>query len=102
MTLGVAFGLFLGKQAGVFAALRLAVALGLARRPGGASWVQVYGVAVLCGIGFTMSLFIGALAFSDAAHETEVKLGVLAGSLLSGLVGAAILGLPSARSPARA
>ncbi len=102
VTLGVAFGLFLGKQAGVFAALRLAVALGLARRPGGASWVQVYGVAVLCGIGFTMSLFIGALAFSDAAHETEVKLGVLAGSLLSGLVGAAILGLPSARSPARA
>ena len=101
VTLGVAGGLFLGKQAGVFAALRLAVASGLAHRPGGATWRQVYGVAVLCGIGFTMSLFIGALAFADAAHETEVKLGVLAGSVLSGLVGAAILGSASARSPAR-
>ena len=102
MTLGVAGGLFLGKQVGVFAALRLAVSLGLARRPGGATWRQVYGVAVLCGIGFTMSLFIGALAFTDAAHETEVKLGVLAGSLLSGLVGAVILGTAAPRDPARA
>ena len=91
VTLGVALGLFLGKQAGVFASVRLAVAAGLARRPGGATWGQVYGVAVLCGIGFTMSLFIGGLAFGDGLHEAETKLGVLAGSLLSGGVGAAVL-----------
>ncbi|MCJ2057154.1 Na+/H+ antiporter NhaA [Methylobacterium sp. J-048] len=91
VTLGIAAGLFLGKQAGVFASLRLAVALGWAQRPAGAGWGQVYGVAVLCGIGFTMSLFIGGLAFADPQHETAVKLGVLAGSALSGLAGAAIL-----------
>ena len=91
VTLGIAAGLFLGKQAGVFASVRLAVALGLAQRPAGAGWGQVYGVAVLCGIGFTMSLFIGGLAFADPQHETAVKLGVLAGSALSGLAGAAIL-----------
>ena len=98
VTLGVALGLFLGKQIGVFASVRLAVAAGLAPRPAGASWAQVYGVAILCGIGFTMSLFIGGLAFADAAHATETKLGVLAGSLLSGLVGAALLGLAPARA----
>ncbi|MDP4005298.1 Na+/H+ antiporter NhaA [Methylobacterium sp. NEAU K] len=91
VTLGIAAGLFLGKQAGVFASLRLAVALGLGQRPARATWAQVYGVAVLCGIGFTMSLFIGGLAFADPEHETAVKLGVLAGSALSGLAGAAIL-----------
>jgi NhaA family Na+:H+ antiporter len=91
VTLGIAAGLFLGKQAGVFASVRLAVALGLAQRPAGAGWGQVYGVAVLCGIGFTMSLFIGGLAFADPQHETAVKLGVLAGSALSGFAGAAIL-----------
>jgi Na+:H+ antiporter, NhaA family len=100
VTLGIAAGLFLGKQAGVFASLRLAVALGLATRPAGAGWGQVYGVAVLCGIGFTMSLFIGGLAFADPQHETAVKLGVLAGSALSGLVGAAILLLARPRIPA--
>ncbi|GBU17370.1 pH-dependent sodium/proton antiporter [Methylobacterium sp.] len=91
VTLGVALGLFLGKQAGVFASVRLAVAAGLAARPAGASWTQVYGVGVLCGIGFTMSLFIGGLAFAPGLNETEVKLGVLAGSLASGVLGALIL-----------
>ena len=97
VTLGVAMGLFLGKQAGIFASLRIAVALRLAKRPAGAGWGQVYGVAVLCGIGFTMSLFIGGLAFESPLHETETKLGVLAGSLLSGLVGALILMLAPRR-----
>ena len=97
VTLGIAAGLFLGKQVGVFASLRLAVALGLAKRPAGAGWGQVYGVAVLCGIGFTMSLFIGGLAFADPQHETAVKLGVLAGSVLSGLAGAAMLLLAQPR-----
>ncbi|WP_375463584.1 Na+/H+ antiporter NhaA [uncultured Methylobacterium sp.] len=99
VTLGVALGLVLGKPLGVFASLWLAIRAGLARRPPGAAWGQVFGVAVLCGIGFTMSLFIGGLAFADAAHETAVKLGVLAGSLLSGLLGAAIL--LRARGPER-
>ncbi|MFY9291736.1 MAG: Na+/H+ antiporter NhaA [Methylorubrum rhodinum] len=98
VTLGVALGLFLGKQAGIFAAVRLAVATGLAARPAGANWGQVYGVTLLCGIGFTMSLFIGGLAFTDGLHETETKLGVLAGSLLSGIVGAVVLVLARRRS----
>ena len=63
----MAAGLFVGKQAGVFLAARLAIRLGWAERPTGAGWRQLYGVSVLCGIGFTMSLFIGMLAFDDAA-----------------------------------
>lgn len=91
VTLGVALGLFAGKQLGIFASVWLAVAAGLATRPSGATWGQIYGVALLCGIGFTMSLFIGGLAFTAPYNETETKLGVLAGSLLSGLVGALVL-----------
>ena len=98
ITLGIAAGLFLGKQAGIFASVRLAVALGLAQRPAGATWTQVYGVALLCGIGFTMSLFIGGLAFAGAEQQTATKLGVLAGSLLSGLTGALVLALAPARA----
>ena len=89
--LGVALGLFAGKQVGVFAAVAGAVGLGLAPRPHGASWLQLYGVSVLCGVGFTMSLFIGALAFDDPALVDAAKLGVLTGSILSGLVGWALL-----------
>ena len=89
--LGIAGGLFLGKQAGVFAAVWLCHRLGIAGKPGGASWRQVYGTALLCGIGFTMSLFIGGLAFADPRLIDEVKVGVLAGSLLSGLAGYAVL-----------
>ena len=91
VTLGVALGLFVGKQAGIFASVRLAVALGLAGRPAGTTWMQVYGVSALCGIGFTMSLFIGGLAFASPEQLTATKIGVLAGSLLSGLLGALIL-----------
>ena len=92
LPLGVAAGLFVGKQIGVYGGVRLAVRLGLATRPAGARWVQVYGVALLCGIGFTMSLFIGGLAFADPARIDAVKLGVLLGSIASALAGAAILG----------
>ena len=87
LPLGIAAGLFLGKQIGIMLGAGLLIVLGIAAMPAGGSWGRLYGVAILGGIGFTMSLFIGALAFGDAAHDTQVRLGVLAGSLLSALVG---------------
>lgn len=90
--LGVALGLFVGKQVGVFLAAVLAIRAGLAVLPQGSNWLQLYGVAVLCGIGFTMSLFIGNLAFPGAAHLVdEVKVGVLIGSGLSAVLGMLLL-----------
>lgn len=90
--LGVALGLFLGKQIGVFLAATLAIRTGLASLPEGSNRVQLYGVALLCGIGFTMSLFIGNLAFPGAPELIdEVKVGVLLGSILSALVGVILL-----------
>ena len=90
--LGIAAGLFVGKQVGVFSFSWFAIRLGFADRPRDASGAQLYGVCVLCGIGFTMSLFIGLLAFPDSPElQGLVKLGVLAGSLLSALLGSAIL-----------
>ena len=100
VTLGVALGLFLGKQLGVFGAAWLAIRLRVACLPVAASWLQLYGVSLLCGIGFTMSLFIGLLAFRDAALQDEVKVGVLVGSLVSALLGAALLSLAKRRLPA--
>ena len=100
LPLGVALGLFLGKQIGVFGAMRGAVALKLADRPEGAGWAQLYGVALLAGIGFTMSLFIGGLAFpGDALLADEVKIGVLAGSLLSALAGFVVLRFAKGSNP---
>jgi NhaA family Na+:H+ antiporter len=99
VTLGVTLGLFLGKQIGVFGAAALAIGLKLARRPTGAKWGELYGCSLLCGVGFTMSLFIGALAFSpdDPTAQAEVRLGVVAGSILSTLAGMAVLGWSQAR-----
>jgi NhaA family Na+:H+ antiporter len=92
VTLGIAVGLFVGKQLGVFASAWIAVKAGWASLPSGATWRQVYGVAVICGIGFTMSLFIGSLAFGDdAGYATAVRLGVLGGSIASGLAGYILL-----------
>lgn len=92
LPLGIAAGLFFGKQIGIFASVWIAVKTGFASRLGGASWLQVYGVATLCGIGFTMSLFIGALAFpGNELLIEEAKIGVLGGSLLSAIVGYCIL-----------
>ncbi|MFO1172546.1 MAG: Na+/H+ antiporter NhaA [Hyphomicrobiaceae bacterium] len=91
LTLGVAIGLFAGKQVGVLLFSWLATALKVAALPSGVSWAQLYGVAVLAGIGFTMSLFIGTLAFDDPALADQVRLGVLAGSILSALMGYAVL-----------
>ena len=91
IALGVATGLFVGKQLGVFGATWLTIRMRWADTPEDATMAQVYGVALLCGIGFTMSLFIGLLAFDDPLLQAEVKLGVLAGSLLSALTGALVL-----------
>jgi Na+:H+ antiporter, NhaA family len=92
VTLGVALGLLVGKQIGVFGFVLAAVKLGLAQRPAHAGWGQVYGVSLLCGVGFTMSLFIGLLAFANApALEAEVKVGVLTGSIACMLAGAFVL-----------
>ena len=89
--LGIIGGLFLGKQIGVLAAVFLARWAKVGALPAGANWRHVYGVAALCGIGFTMSLFIGLLAFADPEKQAVLKLAVLAGSLLSALAGALIL-----------
>ncbi|POR44650.1 Na+/H+ antiporter NhaA [Methylobacterium sp. V23] len=92
VTLGVALGLVVGKQLGVFGFVLAAVKLGLAQRPAGAGWMQVYGVSLLCGIGFTMSLFIGLLAFASSPElEAETKVGVLAGSIVCMAAGALVL-----------
>ncbi len=100
LVIGIALGLFIGKQVGVFGAAWLASALKIGRRPGGATWLELYGVSLLCGVGFTMSLFIGVLAFPgavDSPQQIEVKLGVLGGSLLSAVAGAAVLAVAGRR-----
>lgn len=99
VTLGVALGLVLGKQLGVFFAAALAIRLGLACLPVAASWMQLYGVSLLCGIGFTMSLFIGLLAFPTPLLQDEVKIGVLVGSLISACAGALVLLMARRRPP---
>lgn len=91
LPLGIALGLFVGKQIGIFASVWASVKMGIALKPQNASWLQVYGVALLCGIGFTMSLFIGGLAFADPAQADSVKIGVLMGSLLSAILGYLVL-----------
>lgn len=97
VTLGIAAGLFFGKQIGVFLFLRGAVLFGVSPKPEGARWLQVYAIALLCGIGFTMSLFIGGLAFTDLHMQASVRLGVLAGSILSAVAGYVLLRVSSAR-----
>ena len=92
--LGIAAGLFLGKQIGVFGATALVIRRGWAQLPDGAGWLALYGTSILTGIGFTMSLFIGTLAFGESDREAPMRLGVLVGSALSALVGAGVLALP--------
>ena len=101
LTVGVALGLLLGKLVGVFGCAALAIRLGLADLPMGASRQQLLGVSLLCGIGFTMSLFIGMLAFpDDPAVQERVKFGILGGSVLAGLAGWAVLRAASRNAPA--
>jgi NhaA family Na+:H+ antiporter len=91
IALGIILGLFIGKQLGVAASCWVAVRLGVASMPSGATWWQLYGVALLCGIGFTMSLFIAMLGLGDAERLAPAKIGILAGSLLSGVAGSLVL-----------
>ncbi len=91
LTLGILLGLFIGKQFGVFGAAWLAIKTGIAQKPMGASFAQLYGTAILCGIGFTMSIFIGLLSFPSEHMLAETKIGVLAGSALSAMCGYILL-----------
>ncbi|MEQ9350378.1 MAG: Na+/H+ antiporter NhaA [Alphaproteobacteria bacterium] len=101
LPLAIALGLFFGKQIGVFGAVWLSVRSGICRPIPNTSWLQVYGLACLAGIGFTMSLFIGTLSFDAAQYAPGVRIGVLGGSLMSAIVGATVLyiaGSPSRRT----
>ena len=90
--LGILLGLFMGKQVGVMIFSFVAVKVGAAQMPDNSTWLSLYGVSILTGIGFTMSLFVGNLAFADnIQHIDGVKIGVLAGSLLSTVFGYFIL-----------
>lgn len=93
VTLGIIFGLFFGKQIGVFGMLFLAIKSGLCPKPDGATWTQLYAVSLLCGIGFTMSLFIGSLSFDDLAMQAEVRLGVITASVISAVLAYVLLRL---------
>ncbi|MCB2110233.1 Na+/H+ antiporter NhaA [Albidovulum sp.] len=91
LPLGIAAGLVIGKQIGVFGVTWILVKAGVARMPHGANWVHIAGLAFLAGIGFTMSLFIGGLSFTDQMHMNEVRLGVIAGSAVSAVLGYGLL-----------
>ncbi len=99
VSLGVAAGLFFGKQIGIFGATALAIGLKWARRPTGAKWLELYGVSALCGVGFTMSLYIGGLAFADGdlMRQGQVRAGVIMGSMASALLGVSVLWASAAR-----
>lgn len=98
IVLGVALGLFFGKQIGIFGMVFLGEKLGIFKRPAGATWLQVYGISLLCGIGFTMSLFIGMLAFASPELQDLSKIGVFIGSLISGVLGYLLLRFNSQKS----
>ncbi|MDO6481492.1 Na+/H+ antiporter NhaA [Shimia thalassica] len=91
LPLGIMLGLILGKQIGVFGLTWVMVKVGAARLPHGANWMHIYGVACLAGIGFTMSLFIGGLSFASPELMNQVRLGVLGGSAVSGILGYVLL-----------
>jgi len=105
LPMGIALGLILGKQLGVVGMTWLMVKTGLAQLPHGTSWIHIYGVACLAGIGFTMSLFIGGLSYDDPGLMNQVRLGVLSGSIVSAILGFSVLyfaGNPAAEQEAEA
>ena len=98
--MGIAIGLLLGKTVGVFGLTWLAVKTGLAALPQGANWGQILGVAILCGIGFTMSLFVGSLAFEPGVSDFAGmdRMGILTGSILAALIGYGVTAMASRKS----
>ena len=100
--IGIAFGLFFGKQIGIFGLCWLSIKLRIANLPTGTSWLSLYGTAILCGVGFTMSLFIGSLAFEETGVNLlfDDRLGIIIGSLFSGVVGYIVLRLSLNSKPA--
>ena len=104
VSLGVTAGLFLGNQVGVFLFCWLAVQLGVAQRPADLAWTHLYGTALLCGVGFTMSLFIASLAFESTGVNLlfDERLGIIVGSLLSGICGFVVLRLTLPVTPIEA
>lgn len=97
--LGVMAGLFIGKQLGVFLFSLVIIKLGFARLPTGASWLQLYGVSLLCGVGFSMSMFIGGLAFANTEYVMADRMGILLGSFVSALAGYLVLHFSSRKVP---
>ena len=95
---GIALGLFFGNQIVIFLLSYLSVKVGIAKLPIGVRWIQIYGAGCLAGVGFTMSLFIGTLAFSDPELINQVRLGVLMGSFASAILGFAVLKLSAERT----
>jgi NhaA family Na+:H+ antiporter len=91
ITTGIASGLFFGKQAGVMLLSAIGVRTGLCKLPRNITWIEYYGMALVTGVGFTMSLFVGTLAFDDLHTQTAVHLGIIIGSLASGLAGYVVL-----------
>ena len=85
--IGIALGLIIGKQIGIFSFAWILIKLGFAKLPSGVRWRELYGVCILAGIGFTMSLFIGGLAFDSHLMKVETRIGVLGGSIISGVMG---------------
>ncbi|NRB05428.1 MAG: Na+/H+ antiporter NhaA [Rhodobacteraceae bacterium] len=104
LPLGIALGLIVGKQVGVFGLTMLMVKTGIAKMPHGANALHIYGIACLAGVGFTMSLFIGGLSFADAEMMNQVRLGVLSGSIVSGIIGytALMMAAPATETEAEA
>jgi NhaA family Na+:H+ antiporter len=100
--LAIACGLFIGKQVGIFGFAWIAIKAGVCKLPDQTNWGQLYGVAILCGVGFTMSLFIGSLAFEETGlgYTRPDRLGIIFGSLLSGIVGYIVLRLSTKTGPA--
>ena len=98
LPLGIIVGLFFGKQIGIFGASWLAVKTKLAKLPYQVNWGHIYGTALICGIGFTMSLFISGLAFGENELTSLVRLGVFIGSILSGVAGYSVLSLLGKKS----
>jgi len=102
VSVGILLGLFVGKQVGVFGMTALVIGLGVAKKPEGASWAMLYGIALICGVGFTMSLFIGGLAFEHGGFSqgAALRIGVIAGSVVSGFCGWLVLHLSLPKSQA--